>query len=50
MTKMKLPAETHEAGNYIHKNVCFNLGAGIVSCRFRGQYPIVRQKIELPAE
>ena len=29
MTKMELPAESHEAGNYIHKNVCFDVGTGI---------------------
>ena len=29
MTKMKVPAESHEAGNYIHINVCFNMGTGI---------------------
>ena len=29
MTKKELLAESHEAGNYIHKNVCFNMGTGI---------------------
>ncbi len=48
MTKMELPAESHEAGNYIHKKMCV-LTWELVLKILRSVSDCMT-KIELPAE